>query len=423
MARNTPPPEEIEKTLGVGGRAAGSSRRLTAAVGLALAALLAVALWYWLAGSSTENTQYVTQPVVRDKLTVTVTATGTVEPTNTVEVSSELSGTVRKVLADHNDTVKKGEVLAELDTDKLKAEVARYEAAVAAAKARVAEAEATIEEQRRKYERLQRLAEKEYTSRQDLETAEASYNRALATLQSARADVAVAEAQLSVNRTNLAKACICSPISGVVLQRNLEPGQYVATSLQAPVLFTVAEDLKQMELEVDIDEADIGTVREGQKARFTVDAYPDRTFPASIEQIRYAPETVAGVVTYKAVLTVDNSDLLLRPGMTATAEITVQNIEDALLVPNAALRFSPPQESASGEDRSFLERLIPSRPRFREASRQATDSARQLWVLREGEPQSVIVSIGASDGSRTEITEGPLNAGEMVIVGTASAAR
>ncbi len=172
----------------------------------------------------------------------------------------------------------------------------------------------------------------------------------------------VAEADLRLNETNLAKACICSPIDGVVLKRNVDPGQTVASSLQAPVLFVIAEDLRHMELQVDVDEADVGKVKVGQKATFSVDAYPERKFPAEIRDIRYGSETVQGVVTYKAVLTIDNSDLLIRPGMTATAEIVVQQVSDALLVPNAALRFSPKSAQANRRSGGFLQRLLPRFP-------------------------------------------------------------
>ncbi len=361
------------------------------------------------------SVRYTTEPVERGALIVIVTATGSVQPTNKVDVSSELSGTVRKVLVDYNSAVKAGQTLAELDTDKLNATVQSSRARLAAARAKVADAQATILEKQRDLTRKKLLADKKITSTHDFDLAQAAYDRSVAALASAEADVGVAEAELKLNETNLAKACICSPISGVVLKRSVDPGQTVASSLQAPVLFSIAEDLKQMELQVDVDEADVGKVKVGQHATFTVDAFPDRKFPATIRDVRYASETIQGVVTYKAVLNIDNSELLLRPGMTATAEIKVTEIPDTLLIPNAGLRYAPPV--ASADTRSFLRRLLPGPPQFRPASpRETTGTSRQVWVLRSGAPVQVKIEVGASDGKRTEVKSGGLQVGQALIV-------
>ena len=249
--------------------------------------VLLVLLWLVIGGSSGTATQYLTDPVTRGALTVIVTATGSVQPTNQVDVSSELSGIVRSVHVDYNSPVKIGQVLAELDTDKLKATVDSSRAKLAAAKAKVAEAEATVAEKELDYNRKQALVERRITSNLDFEVARAAYRRAVAVLESMRAEVAVAEADLKLNETNLAKASIYSPINGVVLARNVDPGQTVASSFQAPILFSIAEDLTQMEIQVDVDEADVGRVNEGQKATFTVDTYPDRKFQAEIRQLRF----------------------------------------------------------------------------------------------------------------------------------------
>jgi len=373
-------------------------------------------------GTSDPATSYRTDPVTRGSLSVLVTATGSVQPTNQVDVSSELSGIVRKVLVDYNSPVKVGQVLAELDTDKLKATVESSRAKLNAAKAKVAETEATVAEKEQDYNRKSKLVEKQITSTYDFEAAKAAYRRAIAARESALADVGVAQADLDLNETNLAKARIFSPIDGVILSRDVEPGQTVASTLQAPVLFSIAEDLKQMEIQVDVDEADVGKVKEGQKATFTVDAYPDRTFDAEIRQLRFGSETTSGVVTYKAVLTTDNSELLLRPGMTATAEIAVQHIDDALLVPNAALRFSPPQSDSNEDNRSLLSKLLPGRPNFRRpSSKQASGPDRTIWVLRDGVPTAVPVVVGATDGRRTEIVKGDIEPGTRVIVDTVTA--
>jgi HlyD family secretion protein len=226
----------------------------------------------------------------------------------------------------------------------------------------------------------------------------------------------VAEAELKLNQTNLAKAKITSPINGVVLKRNVDPGQTVASSLQAPVLFSIAEDLRQMEVQVDVDEADVGKVGEGQEATFFVDAYAERRFSARIRELRYGSEVVQGVVTYKAVLSTDNAELLLRPGMTATAELAVQHVERALLIPNAALRFSPPTQSESDKSGGLLQKLLPGRPQFRPASRrEEAGPDRTVWVLRDGQLSATTIRIGASDGKRTEVLKGDLAEGQAVV--------
>lgn len=390
-------------------------------IGLALVAGLA--LWgYWLWGTDGTATVYLTEPARLGDLTVVVTATGSIEPTNKVEISSELSGTVRAVHVDYNSVVTPGQVLAELDTDRLEAEVASAEARLAAAHASVDEALATIDEKRGDYERRQALAQRSVASLQDLAVARAAFERAVAAHAHALAQVRVAEADLDLARTQLAKACICAPIDGIVLERNVDPGQTVAASLQAPVLFTIAEDLREMELRVDIDEADVGTTRVGQRASFTVDAYPGRSFPARIRDIRFAPETVQGVVTYKGILTIDNTDMSLRPGMTATAEIVVEEVAAALLVPNAALRFSPPATEDAASSGGFLSRILPRPPGFRPPSRAEDDGPeRTVWVLRDSVPAPVAVRVGSSDGRFTQVLDGELDAGDPVIVDTVTA--
>ncbi|MEX0841748.1 MAG: efflux RND transporter periplasmic adaptor subunit [Xanthobacteraceae bacterium] len=418
-------PDDIEKILGVGKR--GASRFLQRR-NLFWAAVAAAAIiggyGLWSLSGSRAAVSYVTAPATRSNMTVVVTATGSAQPITQVNVSSELSGTIRKVLVDYNSPVKRDQPLAELDTDKLKATVQSVQAKLDAAKARVVDAAATIEEKRSEYERKQTLAEKQIASDKELDLAKAAYDRAVAAHASALAEVEVVQADLRLNEINLAKACICSPIDGVVLKRSVDPGQIVASSLQAPVLFVIAQDLRQMELQVDIDEADVGKVKVGQKAAFSVDAYPERKFPAEIRDIRFGSETVQGVVTYKAVLAIDNSDLLIRPGMTATAEIVVQEVKDALLVPNPALRFSPstPNSQQSG---NLLQLLLPRPPSasMRPPSKQETGSNRTVWVLKDGAPAAVAVTIGATDGRSTEILKGEIAADQPVIVDSVTAKR
>ncbi len=399
----------------------GGRRRIVIAGAVVLAAV--AGLWLWLgAGSANSGVAYTAQPVTHGNLIVNVTATGTVEPTNQVSISSELSGTVRAVLANYNDTVKQGDVLARLDTDKLTAAVALSKATLAARQADVAQAEATVSETAAALQRTTDLAAKEFSAKQAVDTAKAAADRATAALASARANLQIAQANLSIAETDFAKAEIKSPIDGVVLSRDVEPGQIVASSFSAPVLFTLAEDLSHMELQVDIDEADMGKVKQGDTASFTVEAFPGRSFPATISQVRYSPATVEGVVTYKAILTVDNSELLLRPGMTATADITVETVQDALLVPNAALRWSPPAEAtgSTSSGSGLLGLLMPRRPNNRQTPATGTDGKRRIWVLRDGAPVAVPVEVGASDGTHTAVS-GELTTTDKVIVGSRTA--
>jgi HlyD family secretion protein len=404
------PPEagDIRAVLGVRRR-----RRSFRWLWLLLAALALGGGYYAFAHrNGTSGPLYVTEPAVKGDLTVTVTATGTVYPTNQVDVSSELSGIIRKVLVDHNDTVKAGQVVAELDTVTLNAMVERSKAALAAAKARVIQAEATALERSKNFDRQKALNASRYTSDTTLDFARADLGRAAATVDSAKADVRVAEAELKQNETALSKTKLYSPVDGVVLKRSVEPGQTMAASFQPPVLFVIAENLKRVELRVDIDEADVGKVRVGQKATFTVEAYPGRRFPARIEQVRFASDTTNHVVTYKAILRADNPDLVLRPGMTATADIVVDEAKDAVLIPNAALRFAPPpppRKERGGFSLFKMPRMQPSTP--------VTDTStneRRVHVLKDGKPVALRIRVGPSDKSVTQVKAG-LEAGEAVI--------
>lgn len=390
-------------------------RRLVPA---ALAAAAAFGAWAWFAPAVQDAAGiYDAVPATRGALLVTVIATGTVEPTNLVEISSELSGTLRAVNVDHNDQVTVGQELAQLDTDKLEAALAHSRAALEARRARIAEAEATVNEAQQQFARIAVLAERAVVSEQSLQAAQAALSRAEATVAVTRADAKVAEADLRSDETNLAKACICSPIAGVVLERNADVGQIVASALQAPVLFTIAEDLRQMELRVDVDEADMGVVTVGAEASFSVEAHQGRLYPARIAELRYAPQTIDGVVTYQAILSIDNSDLSLRPGMTATAEIVVERIADALLIPNAALRFAPPiaaEEGAKGG--GLLGLLLPRRPSDQQAvPRDGGAGTRTVWVLKDATAVPISVETGATDGTMTAIISGALAAGDKVI--------
>jgi len=354
-----------------------------------------------------------------------VTATGTLQPTNQVDVSSELSGTVRTVSADFNDIVKVGQELAKLDTSKLESAVLQSRAAVESARAKVEQAQASLAEAESQIARLQHVRELsggKVPSQADIDTANAAVLRARADVASNKASVAQAQATLDGQLTDLGKASIKSPINGIVLVRNVEPGQTVASSLQAPVLFTLAEDLTRMELHVSVDEADVGQVKEGQSAAFTVDAWPERRFDAKVQQVRFGAVTLAGVVTYETVLEVDNSERLLRPGMTATAEITVNQLTNALLVPNAALRFVPPARAQAPQG-GLLNALLPMRRFGARPTNEKPDAKHtKVYVLAKSRPQAVELVTGATDGTWTEVRSGELEA-DTPLVTDASAAK
>lgn len=384
-------------------------------LGLVAVAGLAYGTYLWSAGGTTVS--YTTAEVKPGDLTVIVTATGSVEPTVQVDVSSEQSGTIREVLVDYNSEVKKGDVLARLDTDKLSADLKAKEAALASARATVSKARADEQSAKAKLDRLTTLVSSRVSTQQDLDTAEYTFQAAEAARQSAEADVISAEAALEQSKLSLSKATIVSPIDGIVLSRDVDTGATVAASLEAPTLFTIAGDLRQMELQVSIDEADVGQVAVGQDATFTVDAFPDQRFPAKITSIRYAAETVSDVVTYKGILSVANDDLLLRQGMTATADIVVQSITDGLLIPNAALRYAPPATTPAeteGGGSGVFSIFRPPRQTPTSAP-EPEGSERTIWVLRNGAPVAINIEIGASDGQNTVIVTGDIKEGDRVI--------
>lgn len=433
----TPPPAtpataDLQALLGPEGTARAWWRRPGWWLALALLAAGASTAWWWSGQrEAAAAPSYQTQMAARGALTVTVTASGTLQPTTLVAIGSELSGTVARVFAEVNDRVRRGQVLVALDDARLRDQVAGSRAALAAAEAALAQAHASATEARDNLARLQdvhRRSGGQVPSASELAGAGATAARATAAVASAEAGVAQARATLGSNETNLAKATIRSPMDGVVLSRAAEPGNAVAASLQAVTLFTVAEDLAQMKLQVNVDEADVGQVREGQRASFSVAAYPQRRFPAHIVRVGYGATTKDNVVTYLAELRVNNDDLALRPGMSATATITTLEHADAMLVPNAALRFTPaggePAAPAAGS--SIVGSLMPRPPGAGGGQRRAgTDTAqvRQVWVLDGGTPRAVRVVPGASDGRMTEIIAGELQPGMAVIVGQTAPAR
>jgi HlyD family secretion protein len=361
---------------------------------------------------------------------VTVTATGNLQPKNQVDIGTELSGTVDEVLVDANEVVKKGQKLASLNTTQLQDTITKGKAALASAQAKVKQSAATIKEARTKLARLRELYNTsggKLPAKSELDTAEATLERAQADEEVAKTTVTSAAADLRSAQTNLGKAIITSPIDGVVLTRTVEPGQTVASSLSAPTLFTLAEDLAQMEVEVGVDEADVGQVKAGQSAEFTVDAWPGRKYPAELTRVSLGSSISDNVVSYLTVLAVQNTDLSLRPGMTATATIKTDARENVLLVPNTALHFTPVVEaaaSAAPAETSFISKLMPRPPGMGGQRTRNNDSEKTavhvagmqaLWVLENNAPLAVDVETGISDGKMTEIVSGGLKAGMAVI--------
>jgi HlyD family secretion protein len=384
--------QEIIDTL-----AGSTKRRSRMWVWVIVAVVLAAAAVAGVRGRRTAAPTYVLDSAREEALRVTVTATGTLQPTNQVDVGSEISGIIDKVFVDFNDAVTQGQVIAQLDTQTLEARAASARAQLAVAEASLAQAQATVTEARAKAARSRDLAARNIASQQQLETDDAAAQRAVAAVASATAQVTVSTASMRESETALRKAVIRAPIDGVIISREIRPGQTVAASFQTPVLFKLAGDLRHMELHLDLDESDVGQVREGQLAEFRVDAYPRRVFEATIVSVRFNPREVNNVVTYETVLSVDNPDLSLRPGMTATAEIVIEEKDKALLVPNRALRFLPPAAAQDGR--------APS----------GSDEPR-VWVVRDGAAVAVPVQTGLTNGELTEVTSGDVAPGTAVIV-------
>jgi HlyD family secretion protein len=435
---HAPPSSAIRKNLELGR----SSRWRKWLVRMAIFAVLGAAVAafvVWRARAQEDAApRYMTEPMQRGDLKVTVTATGNIKGRDTVEVGAEISGRVVAVHVDYNSPVKKDQVLAEIDTEPLKANIEQATAQVSSARAQVVSAEATAKEAKLQAARARDMAAKGLVSQQQLETAEATAERAQAAVGAARAQATVAAATLKEASTSAGKALIKSPIDGVVLGRHVEVGQTVAASLQVAVLFTLARDLKQMVLSVDVDEADIGRVAENQQATFTVDAFPNKRFKARVESLRNMPKTDASaaakeVVTYEAVLAVKNDDLLLRPGMTATATIVTSERKNVPLLPNAALRFTPPEMLSKDGPNLRLPGMRGlgggGRPRGGASAAPSASASpgergergergqrERVWKLQDNKPVAVSVRTGSTDGRFTELLDGELEVGTELLV-------
>ncbi|MGY6708973.1 MAG: efflux RND transporter periplasmic adaptor subunit [Rhizobiaceae bacterium] len=418
--------QSIDDVLAIGGTRARRRRwPLVLFLVLTLAATAGAYSWY---SQPQAVPAYETVEIGSGAMTVMVSATGTLEPLTRVEISSELSGVVRSVAVAENQPVETGQVLAQLDTTRIEAQVERAEAGVAVAAARVTEARATFNETERALTRARQLSERGMVADQALDNALAAHERSQSAVEVAEANLAIARADLRLQEADLANATIYSPIDGIVLERAVNPGQTVAASTSAPILFVIAENLERMELKAAIDEADIGEVAAGQTARFAVDAFPARRFDAEIRDISFASLVTEGVVTYEARLAVDNADLVLRPGMTATVDIVTREADDVLLVPAAALRFTPPQTGPAQSGFSLANLFSPQRmsgmrgggrgPAGAGGRQRGGEGTRTLWLLQDGQPRPARVTTGATSGDQIEILSG-LNPGDRVITGVA----
>lgn len=398
-----PSTDSIEQTLGLNTPKPSSLKKYLL-IGTTILLCIGVG-WVIIKSSASSEIEYITTPVQIKKLTTTVSATGNLEPTNTIDVGIEVSGTVTDVLVDYNDRVKVGQLMARLDTTKLSSKVTSSKAALLRYRANISAAKASLANAVNEAERVHKMYTStggNYPSKKEVDEADNALLSAKAGLDAAIAQSAQATAELQADEDNLRKAIVVSPIEGIVLERKVEPGQTVVAAMQTPVLFKMAKSLSTMKVIVSVDEADIGEVKEKQKVTFTVDTYPDMHFYGVITQLRLNSVMVNGVVTYDAVVEVPNNDLRLRPGMTATAQIITGTLPNSLTVPNAALRFTPPNQK--GEKDKGVQKSINTNGKF-------------VWVLRDGTPIKIEVKAGKSDGISTSVSTTNLKIGDDVIIG------
>ena len=427
----------------LGGRPPSKFKRYALWAGIAIGVVLLILLLMRLFGGA-EKSGYATDQVQKGNLTVTVSATGKLAPINQVTVGSQLSGQVIKVLVDVNDRVTAGQPLALIDPSQFDDQVKQAQATLAANNAAVGQAQATLAQSKAtlsRYQEVSRLSGGRVPAKTEMDQAIADRDRALANLSAANANVISARAALSSAQTQRVRAVIRSPVTGVVLARQIDPGQTVAASFNTPTLFVIAQDLRQMKLEVAIDEADVGNVKQGQRATFTVDAFPGKTFPAMITRVDVGSNlsvqdatsssstsstgsTTAQVVSYAADLSVANPDEQLRPGMTATADIVTMEKKDVLLVPNAALRFKPqtagaPAAQASGGIAGALTPRMRRRGGGGDSAAPLERGSKQSVYVKQadGSLKAISVTTGDSDGTNTEITGGDLQPGMQVVTG------
>ncbi|MGV8079711.1 MAG: efflux RND transporter periplasmic adaptor subunit [Syntrophales bacterium] len=377
-------------------------------------AILAVVIAAWFFLHKNNGPAFKTARATRGELMAAVTATGTVNAVTTVLVGTQVSGTIKDLYVDYNSPVKKGQVLAQIDPVSFQAQVDQARANLRLAEANREKAEATARDARRTFERNKELYTANFIARSDLDTAETNASTAAASLGAAKAQVQQSRAALTLAETNLRNTRILSPVDGTVISRSIDVGQTVAASFQTPTLFNIAQDLTRMQIDANVDEADIGKIKVGQAVTFTVDAYPESPFQGDVSSVRNAPITVQNVVTYDVVVEVANPDLRLKPGMTANVSIIIDRRSAALKVPNAALRFRPAGRDGKGAPSADVR--VKEGKEGREAGR-----GQAVWVLEGRKPKRVAVTAGISDGQFTEIVSGDLKEGQDVIVEAAGA--
>lgn len=366
--------------------------------------ILAMGIWgyYHLSARGSTSLAVDTTTVTRGDLIRAVSATGTLQAVNTVNIGAQVSGTIDRIHVDYNSKVKRGDLLAEIDPSLLSSRVNQARANLLLAKANLREIQAKLANVRKTRDRNKNLFERDLIAESELDSAQTEYESLLAQLESAKAQLAQAQADLEYDETNLGYTKIRSPIDGVVTDRAIDEGQTVNSSQTAPTLFTIAEDLSRMQVEADIDEADIGQVKKGQDVEFTVDAYPDQSFNGKVDEIRLVPKTESNVVTYTVIVKVHNPELKLMPGMTANISVISRKGENILKVNSAALRFQPPQTDDVGATSADEPGLSGSgRGRKSDNSVTAGDS---LWTYRNGSFVEIPVVTGISDGMYTEVS-------------------
>lgn len=370
---------------------------------VAIVVVLAVVAFLLSGNKKKEQVQFNTAEVAPANIVNTVSATGTIEPVTSVTVGTQVSGIVSKLYVDYNSVVKKGQVIAELDKSNLTSELNSAKASLEQSKASLASAESSLSYQTANFRRNKALYQKGLISGNDYESARLSYQTALASVSSARDQVSSAQEQVKKAQTNLSYATITSPIDGIVLSKSVEEGQTVAASFSTPTLFTIAKDLTNMQVVADVDEADIGNVKVGERVTFTVDAYPDNTFSGTVKQVRQEATTTNNVVTYSVVITAPNADLKLKPGLTATVTIYTQENKGVLSVPSKALRFTPEKETVGGMKIKDI-----------------ANAKNKVWTIEGNTVVAHRVNIGMTDGSHTQILSG-IRRGAKVITGISSA--
>ncbi len=366
--------------------------------------LAAVAVYFFWQKDKADQ-KFRTEKITRGDITEAVTATGTVNAVTTVLVGTQVSGTVRKIHADFNSPVRKGQLIAEIDPATFEAQVDQARANVLNARANLAKAEVTQNDADRTLKRSRDLFARGYIAKSDLDAAETNFETSRAAAASAKAQVSQTEAALRIAETNMRYTKIVSPVDGVVISRNVDAGQTVAASFQTPTLFTIAQDLTKMQIDSNVAEADIGKVLVGQDVEFSVDAYSDSPFRGRVSEIRNAPINVQNVVTYDVVVKVDNPEKKLKPGMTANVSIVVQSRKDVLRVPNAALRFRLAEKGGTKDRKDKGQK-----------DRVQKEKGPGVWVLENRQPRRVSIKTGISDGAFAEVVSGGLEEGKEVII-------